>query len=109
MNGPAYLLRNDGGNRNHWIRIKTVGTKSNRNGIGTRIEVRTGAELQINEVRSGSSYLSQNDLRVHFGLGDYTTVDEIILRWPSGQVDLLRRVRADQTITVQEGKGIIDS
>lgn len=108
MNGPAYLLRNDGGNRNHWIRIKTVGIKSNRNGIGARIEVRTGAERQIDEVRSGSSYISQNDLRVHFGLGDHATVDEIILRWPSGQVDRIRRVRADQTITVQEGKGIVD-
>jgi hypothetical protein len=108
MNGAAYLLRNDGGKRNHWIRIKTVGTKSNRNGIGTRIEVRTVAEPQIDEVRSGSSYLSQNDLRVHFGLGDHAMVDEIILRWPSGQVDRLRRVSADRTITIQEGKGMID-
>lgn len=108
MNGPACLLRNDGGNRNHWIKIKTLGVKSNRNGIGTRIEVLSGAGRQIDEVRSGGSYLSQNDLRVHFGLGSHPTVDEIVLRWPSGQVDRLRRITANRTLTVQEGKGIID-
>lgn len=108
MNGHAYLLRNEGGNRNHWIKIKTVGVKSNRNGIGTRIEVRTGTERQIDEVRSGGSYVSQNDLRVHFGLGDRAAVDEIILRWPSGQVDRIRDVSADRSITVEERKGMID-
>lgn len=108
MNGPAYLLRNDGGNRNHWIKIKTIGVKSNRNGIGTRIEVRTGDQRQIDEVRSGGSYISQNDLRIHFGLGDHPAVDEITLRWPSGHVDRLRHVTADRTITVREKTGIID-
>ncbi|HUY15415.1 MAG TPA: CRTAC1 family protein [Terriglobia bacterium] len=109
MNGPAYLLRNKGSNRNHWIKIKTNGVKSNRNGIGTRVEVRTGAKRQIDEVRSGGSYLSQNDLRLHFGLGDHTVADEIILRWPSGQVDHVRRIHADRTITLQEGKGLIET
>jgi hypothetical protein len=108
MNGPAYLLRNEGGNRNHWIKIKTLGVKSNRNGIGTRLEVRAGERRQIDEVRSGGSYVSQNDMRVHFGLGTRSTVDEIVLRWPSGQVDQLRNVPAGRTIVVQEGKGIVE-
>ncbi len=99
-NGPAYLLRNERGNHNHWIKIKTLGVKSNRNGIGTRVEVRAGALRHIDEVRSGGSYVSQNDLRLHFGLGEHREAEEIILRWPSRQVDRLRRVSAGRTITV---------
>ena len=106
MNGPAYLLRNDGGNRQHWIEIRTVGRQSNRDGIGTRIEVRTGSKRQTDEIRSGGSYISQNDLRAHFGLGSRTTVDEITLRWPSGRVDRLEHVPADRVITVEEGRGL---
>jgi hypothetical protein len=108
MNGPAYLLRNEGGNRHHWIKIKTVGVKSNRDGIGARVEVRAGPLRQIDEVRSGGSYISQNDLRLHFGLGEHRQADEIILRWPSGQVDRLLHVPAGRTIVVQEGKGIVN-
>ena len=108
MNGPAYLLRNEGRQHNHWIKIKTLGVKSNRNGIGTRVEVRAGTLRQIDEVRSGGSYVSQTELRLHFGLGERAEAEEVVLRWPSGQVDRLRQVRADRTITVQEGKGIVD-
>ena len=84
-NGPGVLLQNDGGNRGHWIAVKTVGTVSNRDGIGARITVRAGDLVMIEEVRSGSGYLSQNDLRVHFGLGERTMVDEI--RHPLAQWD----------------------
>jgi hypothetical protein len=105
MNGPALLLRNDGGNGNHWIEIKTAGRQSNRDGIGTRVEVRAGAKRQIDEVRSGGSYISQNDLRLHFGLGSHVMVDEITLLWPSGRVDRLENVPADRILTVEEGKG----
>jgi hypothetical protein len=106
MNGPAYLLRNDGGNRQHWIEVRTVGRQSNRDGIGTRIEVRTGSRRQTDEIRSGGSYISQSDLRVHFGLGGRTTVDEMILRWPSGRVDRFEHVSADRIVTVEEGRGL---
>ncbi len=109
MNERAHLLRNVGGNRNHWIEIKTVGTRSNRDGIGTRAEIHAGAQRQIDEVRSGGSYISQNDLRLHFGLGTHTVVDEITLRWPSGQVDRILGVPADRIITVEEGKGLAGS
>jgi len=104
MNDRAYLFRNASSAHNHWIAIQTIGTKSNRDGIGTRVELRTGAQKQIDEVRSGGSYISQNDLRLHFGLGQHTVVDEITLRWPSGTVDRIRHVPADRIITVEEGK-----
>ena len=107
MNAPPHLLRNDGGNQRHWIELRTVGVKSNRDGIGTRVEVRAGGRTQIDEVRSGGSWLSQNDLRLHFGLGDATRVDEITLRWSSGQVDTLRQIPSDQIIIVTEAGGCI--
>ena len=93
--------------RNHWIKIRTIGTKSNRSGIGARIQCVTGNHRQIDEVRSGGSYASQSDLRVHFGLGAAAKVDHLEVRWPSGQVDPLENVPADQVVYVQEGKGII--
>ena len=105
VNGPTLLLRNEGGNGNHWIGINTVGRQSNRDGIGTRVEVTVGAQRQIDEVRSGGSYISQNDLRLHFGLGSHVMADEITLRWPSGHVDRLEKVPADRIITVEEGQG----
>lgn len=107
MNERPFLLRNEGGNRSHWIEIKTLGRESNRDGIGSRVEVRTGPQKQIDEVRSGGSYLSQNDFRLHFGLGDHTVVDEITVRWTSGQVDRIRRVTANRLIVVEEGKGLV--
>jgi len=105
MNAPANLLRNDGGNRHHWIEIRTIGVKSNRDGVGTRVEVRTGGHKQVDDVRSGGSWMSQNDMRLHFGLGDALKIDELTLRWPSGQVDILRGIPSDQIIIVKEGKG----
>jgi hypothetical protein len=103
MNGKPSLLRCDSQSRNHWLTIGTVGTKSNRSGIGARLKCVTGSHAQIDEVRSGGSFLSQNDLRVHFGLGSSTKVDVLEIRWPSGQVDVIRNLSADQRIVVHEG------
>ena len=105
-NQTANLLRNDGGNKNHWLMIKTVGTKSNRDGIGTRIKVVSGTLSQIKEVKSGSSYLSQNDLRVLFGLGGRTKVDLIELRWPSGITEKFFNVKANQLLIITEKQGM---
>ena len=101
-NQPSQLLRNDGGNRQHWLAVRTVGTHSNRDGIGARIEVVAGDLHQVEEVRSGSSYLSQNALRVHFGLGTRTRVERLVIRWPSGVEQVLQDVAVDQCLTVQE-------
>ncbi len=96
------LLRNDGGNRNHWLSIRTVGGASNRDGIGARIKVVTGGVTQIREVRSGSSYLSQSDLRVHFGLGSAQIADRVEIHWPSGIEQILRQVAVDQILVATE-------
>ena len=101
-NQRGLLLRNDGGNRQHWLSVRTVGTHSNRNGIGARIRVVAGQLQQVEEVRSGSSYLSQNALRVHFGLGAHTRVDRVEIRWPSGVEQVLEDVAVDQFLTIQE-------
>ncbi len=108
MNAPPLLLRNESAGRGHWIEIQTVGVKSNRDGIGTRVEVRTGTHVQVDEVRSGGSYLSQNDLRLHFGLGASGRIDQLTLHWPSGQVDRLTSVAANRVIVVKEGRGLVD-
>jgi hypothetical protein len=101
-NQRGVLLRNEGGNQQHWITLRTVGTVSNRDGIGARIRVEAGDLVQIEEVRSGSSYLSQNDIRVHFGLGERTLVDRIEIRWPSGIEQTLEQVPADQFLVIKE-------
>ncbi len=101
-NQRGLLLRNDGGNRQHWLSVRTIGTHSNRDGIGARIRVMAGDLHQVEEVRSGSSYLSQNALRVHFGLGTHTRVDRVEIHWPSGVEQVLEDVAADQFLTVRE-------
>ncbi len=105
--GPAYLFRNEAqpGTGNHSLRLKLVGTKSNRDGIGTVARVTVGGETQTQMLRSGSSYLSSSELVLTFGLAQHEQADSIELRWPSGQVDHLSNVAASQTITVTEGKG----
>lgn len=113
VNDFPQLLRCDSSTGNNWIKIRTIGTKSNRSGIGARIKcVCRPPELQkpieqIDEVRSGGSYLSQNDLRIHFGLGKAREADLIEIRWPSGAVDTLKNVAANQLVYVKEGAGII--
>ena len=107
MNDYPSLLRSRSRDGNHWIQILAIGTKSNRSGIGARVYCVTGKHRQMDEVRSGGSYLSQNDLRVHFGLGQAKTVDLLEIRWPSGAVDQLKNVPADQVIRLKEGAGAI--
>jgi hypothetical protein len=103
IGSPAELLYNTSTNRNHWILIRTVGVKSNRDGIGTRIKLTTQSGLvEYNHVTTAGSYASSSDPRVHFGLGADTLIKAIELRWPSGTVQVLRNVKADQILKVTE-------
>jgi enediyne biosynthesis protein E4 len=104
--GPAYLFHNEGGT-NHSLRIKLLGTKSNRDGIGAVVRVNAGSDKQWKMVRSGSSYLAQSELVLTFGLGAQNKADNIEIQWPSGRVDKLSNVNAGQTVTVEEGMGVI--
>jgi hypothetical protein len=104
--GPAVLFRNTGAT-NHSLRIKLVGTKSNRDGIGATVRLTAGNDTQSKMLRSGSSYLSSSELILTFGLGAHTQVDAIEIHWPSGQVDQWQNVAADQIITVKEKEGSI--
>ena len=105
-NGPAVLFRNTGAT-NHSLRIKLIGTKSNRDGIGSTVRLTAGSDTQSKMLRSGSSYLSSSELILTFGLGSHTQADAIEIHWPSGQVDQLKNVAADQIITVKEKEGSI--
>ncbi len=110
LNDMPSLLRNDGGNRQNWIKVKLVGTKCNRTAIGARVRVFTGKHVQMDEVHSGTSVMSQSDLRLHFGLGKVETVDAIEVKWPTTQkVERFSKVRANQILTIREGDGIIAS
>ena len=102
----ADLLRNDGGNRSNSLRVRTVGTRSNRDGVGARLKLWLGQTSLTRDVRAGSSYLGQNDLRVHFGMGSASRADRLEITWPSGIVDVLHDIDANQIITVEEGSGI---
>jgi hypothetical protein len=104
-NGPAALLRNDGGNRNQWLRVRLVGTKSNRDGIGAKVIVTAGGAKQWAMVKTGSSYCSQSELPLTFGLGAAKGADSIEVAWPSGQVDRLGAQPAGRVVTVAEGAG----
>jgi hypothetical protein len=115
VNDFPQLLRCDSRLGNNWLKIKTIGTKSNRSGIGARLRCvthppgETKPHQQIDEVRSGGSYISQNDLRVHFGIGKAEKVELLEIRWPSGAVDTLKDVTPNQMIVVKEGEGIVRS
>ncbi len=106
--GPAYLFRNDGGSNNS-LRLKLVGSKSNRDGIGAVAHVSVAGVKQEQMLRSGSSYLSQSELVLTFGLGQHAKADAVEINWPSGQVEKLSDVAGGQTVTIQEGHGIIAS
>jgi len=99
---PSILIRNDGGNRNNWITMDLAGTKSNREGLGAKITVRAGNLVQVDEKKSGTSYLSHNDARMHFGLGQHTKVDEVIIKWPSGITQRLKDLKVNQILKVVE-------
>ncbi len=110
--GPVYLFQNDAQGAaalNHSLRIKLIGAKSNRDGIGSTVKLTSAGETQTEMLRSGSSYLSASELVLTFGLGQHDKADSIELRWPSGRIDKLSNVAAGQTITVTEGKGITAS
>src|SRR4051794_14464440 len=107
-NGPARLLRNDGGSANHVLRVRVVGTRSNRDGIGARVKVTLeNGQTRWATVKTGSSYCSQSELPVTFGLAQATRVKAIEVAWPSGQVDRIPGAAAGQTLTIEEGKGLV--
>jgi len=108
MNDVPSLLHNVGGNKQNWIKIKLLGTKCNRTAIGARVRVATGTHIQMDEVHSGTSVMSQSDLRLHFGLGKAETVDWIEVRWPTTQkIEQFKLVKANQILTIREGEGIV--
>lgn len=103
MSEPPSLLRNDTQSGNHWLKLKLVGTKSNRSAIGAAVVVTAGGRKQRQDVLSQSSFYSQSDLRLHFGLGQEKAAESIAIRWPSGLTEAYRSVRADQILTFKEG------
>jgi len=105
LNSAPSLLVNQVRNSNHWIAIRTLGTKSNRDGIGARISIKNGTRTLVDEVRSGSSYNSSSDMRVHFGLGSAAKVDFVQIRWPSGLVERFDNLPVDSIQTLKEGSG----
>jgi len=108
-NGPAYLFKNQGPNTANAIRIKTVGTKSNRNGIGARVRVHSGGAVNWQTVHSGSSYCSQSELPLTFGLQKAGAAEEVHIIWPSGQQDTLKNLKANASYTLQEGGKILST
>jgi hypothetical protein len=102
----ADLLRNDGGNRSNALLIRTVGSKSNRDGIGARLKLTVNGKVLLRYVKAGSSYQGQNDLRVHFGLGSATMAERLEILWPSGSVDSLENIEGNQILTISEGRGV---
>ncbi len=112
MNELPSLMRNEYINdskrqMNNWVKVKLIGTKSNRSAIGARVQVRAGGRLQSQEVTSQTSYYSHNDLRLHFGLGGNSRVDQIEVRWPNGQTEVIKDVAGNQTVKIKEGSGVV--
>jgi len=105
MSAPPSLLVNQVRSTNHWIAFKTIGTRSNRDGIGAKIRVKAGDRMLVDEVRSGSSYDSNNDMRLHFGLGSATKLEWVEVRWPSGLTEKFANVRIDAVNNLKEGSG----
>lgn len=102
------LLRNDGGNRNHWLEILPLGTKSNRDGVGARVKLVSGDLVLYDQRKGGMSYQSAQDTRLHFGLGQRTKIDSIEIEWPSGIKTKLGGVKCDQIIAIEEGEGMVE-
>jgi hypothetical protein len=109
VNGAPVLLKNGGEDRNHWISIKLVGTKSNRDALGARVTVTAAVRSQTEEIRSGGSYLSQSDLRAHIGLGSVNSVDQMEIAWPSGGRERIGPLSADSFITIKENAGVVST
>ncbi len=108
LNEPPSLLRNDIKGNAHWIKVKLVGAKSNRSAIGSRVTVKYGAYVQAQEVLAQSSYLSVDDRRLHFGLGNINVVD-LEIRWPNGHLQSFSKVASNQLVTIDEQAGIVPS
>ena len=106
LNGPAHLFRNDGGNRNHWLRVRAIGSSSNRSGIGAVVRVTTASGTQWQMVRSGSSYASQSELTLTFGLGQETKVSSVTVQWPSGKSQSFNDLAADRVLVIDEARGV---
>ena len=102
MSEPPSLLRNDTRNGNHWLKLKLIGTASNRSAIGASVVVTAGGKRQRQDVLSQSSFYSQSDLRLHFGLGEAKVADSIEIRWPLGEVQTLHDVAGDRILTIRE-------
>ena len=107
LDGPATVLKNEGGNKKNWLSIKTIGSRKNRDALGAQVKVTAEELVQVKEVYSGGSYISQNDIRLHFGLGNKTRVDSIEVRWPAGKVEVIRDVPANGFVVIEEGKGVV--
>jgi enediyne biosynthesis protein E4 len=108
MNDLPSLLRNDGGNKHNWIKIKLIGTASNRTAIGARVRVVTGKHAQMDEVHSGTSVMSRGDLLLHFGIGKSQKVDLLEVKWPTTQkLEKFTDVGANQILAIREGSGIV--
>jgi hypothetical protein len=108
--GAPQLLRNDGGNANHWLEILLIGTKSNRDAVGARVKITAGDPKLVlfDQRKGGMSYQSAQDPRLHFGLGQRDRVDSVEITWPSGEITRLANLKSDQIIAVKEGVGIVD-
>jgi hypothetical protein len=104
IDGSPMVLRNTLPGLNHWISLQLTGTRGNRMAIGAKVKVVAGDLTQVDEVHSGGSYLSQSDVRVHFGLGDAAKADRVEIRWPSGKTEILRDLAADRFYQVKEGE-----
>jgi enediyne biosynthesis protein E4 len=102
LSAPAEIWINDSQRKSHWLEFSLQGTKSNRDGIGARVKLRTGGKLQVNHMTTASGYASSSAGPVHFGLGDVRVADEVEIRWPSGTVQMLKNVAADQVVQVKE-------
>ena len=107
IDGAPLVLRNVSASKNHWVTLELVGTKSNRLALGAKVTAVAGGLTQVDEVRSGASYLSQNDLRIHFGLGATKTVDRLEIRWPSGGTEIVKNLTADRIYVLKEGLGVV--
>ncbi len=108
LNDPPSLLRNEGVHSSNWLKIKLIGTKCNRTAIGARVRVITGKHIQMDEVHSGTSVMSQSDLRLHFGVAKFPVIDLVEVKWPTTQkLERFQKVAANQIITIREGDGII--
>ena len=109
LDGAPMILRNPGVPGRHWVSFELAGTKSNRLALNARVKIIAGGTTQTDEVHSGGSYLSQSDLRLHFGLGAATKIDSVEIHWPSGAVDKIGSLEADHFYSVLEGRGIVSA